>query len=298
MKMNWVLTLGLVFTSLSAFCQCNFAVSEEIGGEVYLYTEPTDFIQESNENNKLEMSLGIEGYDNHMLVLELNFDQKVKTAIKEKVTFHFDEIKSLTLSEFHNQDKAFISNLSDEELNMLYENDIVKIDFAFKGVVHTFDLKSNDRAKHVDLIDCLDDKIDRMKGVKTPGDNTQVEKILKITESMPRFPGCEEGLENVRERDMCAQHKMLTYIYKNLKYPAEARKNKTEGEVVIQYVVDTDGIIQDAKIVRDIGDGCGEAALNVVNGMNDLPEPWIPGVQRGEKVKVLYTLPVKFNLNG
>jgi protein TonB len=91
---------------------------------------------------------------------------------------------------------------------------------------------------------------------------------------------------------------MLEYIYKNLKYPAIARENGVEGQVVLQFVVDKDGSIADAKVVRDIGAGCGTEAEKVVNGMNNMGQKWIPGKQRGRPVRVLYTLPVKFKLEG
>ncbi|MDX1701517.1 MAG: energy transducer TonB, partial [Melioribacteraceae bacterium] len=65
-----------------------------------------------------------------------------------------------------------------------------------------------------------------------------------------------------------------------------------------QFVVGKAGAIEEAKIVRDIGAGCGTEALKVVNGMNNLPQKWTPGKQRGRSVKVLYTLPVRFKLEG
>ncbi|MBL0100144.1 MAG: energy transducer TonB [Saprospiraceae bacterium] len=123
------------------------------------------------------------------------------------------------------------------------------------------------------------------------------EEIFKVVEQMPRFPGCEDKGTD-KEKEDCAKGKMLEYIYKNLKYPAIARENGVEGQVVLQFVVDKDGSITDAKIVRDIGAGCGTAAETVVNGMNNMGQKWIPGKQRGRPVRVLYTLPVKFKLEG
>ena len=65
---------------------------------------------------------------------------------------------------------------------------------------------------------------------------------------------------------------------------------------VLQFVVSEKGEVKDVKVVRDIGAGCGDAAQKVVEAMNDLPQKWTPGRQRGRPVKVLYTLPVKFRL--
>jgi protein TonB len=124
------------------------------------------------------------------------------------------------------------------------------------------------------------------------------EEIFKVVEQMPRFPGCEDMAGTDAEKEACAKQKMLEYIYKNLKYPAIARENGVEGQVVIQFVVDKDGSITETKVVRDIGAGCGAAAEAVVLGMNNMGKKWTPGKQRGRPVKVLYTLPVKFKLEG
>jgi protein TonB len=56
--------------------------------------------------------------------------------------------------------------------------------------------------------------------------------------------------------------------------------------------VEPDGSISNPEIVRDIGAGCGEEALRIVNMM---PE-WIPGRQRGKAVRVQFNLPVRFDL--
>lgn len=112
---------------------------------------------------------------------------------------------------------------------------------------------------------------------------------------MPRFPGCED--EATKEaKKACADKKMLEYIYKNIKYPAIARENGVEGMVVVQFVVEKDGTVTDAKVVRDIGAQCGQEALRVVNLMNDQGIRWTPGKQRGRPVRVQFNLPVRFKL--
>ncbi len=121
-------------------------------------------------------------------------------------------------------------------------------------------------------------------------------EIFKVVEQMPRFPGCENSGGTEKDKENCAKEKMQQYIYKNLKYPAIARENGVEGMTVLQFVVSENGTVKDIKVVRDIGAGCGDAAKKVVSAMNNLPQRWTPGKQRGRPVKVLYTLPVKFKL--
>ena len=112
---------------------------------------------------------------------------------------------------------------------------------------------------------------------------------------MPRFPGCET-MATVNEKKACAQEKLLAFIYANIKYHSIARENNVEGTVVVRFVVADDGTIEDAEVVREIGAGCGAEALRVVKMMNDLPERWTPGMQRGRKVPVYFNMPVKFVL--
>jgi protein TonB len=120
--------------------------------------------------------------------------------------------------------------------------------------------------------------------------------IIKIAEQMPRFPGCEEMGGTNKEKEECAKKKLLEYIYSKLKYPPWARENRVEGTAVVSFVVDIDGSIVNIELLRDPGGGIGEAAIKTVESMNSMPEKWTPGKQNGRKVKVLYTLPVRFRL--
>jgi protein TonB len=119
-----------------------------------------------------------------------------------------------------------------------------------------------------------------------------VKEIFKVVEEMPRFMGCENVDGDIKAKKACSDRKMLEFIYQNIKYPKIARENGVEGMVVIRFVVETDGSISSPEIVRDIGAGCGEEALRIVNMM---PE-WIPGRQRGTPVRVQFNLPVRFDL--
>lgn len=115
--------------------------------------------------------------------------------------------------------------------------------------------------------------------------------FFKVVEEMPTFPGCE-SVGNKDERKKCADEKMLQFIYKNIKYPAIARENGVEGMVVVRFIVEKDGKITDAHVVRDIGAQCGGEALRVVGMM----PKWNSGKQRGRPVRVQFNLPVRFKL--
>lgn len=129
-----------------------------------------------------------------------------------------------------------------------------------------------------------------------PPPKNEPDEIFKVVEETPRFPGCEDK-GSMDEKKKCADEKMLQYLYKNIKYPNIAKENGVQGRCVVTFVVEKDGRITDAKVVRDIGGGCGEEALRVVNSMNEMGERWKPGKQRGNAVRVQFNLPVTFKLN-
>lgn len=134
-------------------------------------------------------------------------------------------------------------------------------------------------------------EIDSLEAV-TPKDDEE----FKVVESMPRFPGCEKMNVSDEEKEKCAQESMLQFVYKNLRYPSEARENNIEGMVVSQFTILKNGDIGQARITRDIGSRCGNAVLWIINRMNYTCDTWVPGQQRGKPVKVFYTFPVRFKL--
>ena len=134
-------------------------------------------------------------------------------------------------------------------------------------------------------------------GLKSSVKNKQLpqgDPIFKVVEEMPRFPGCETMDGSAAEKKECAKGKMLEYIYSQLKYPTAAKDAGIEGMCVIRFIVEKDGQISEGTILRNIGGGCGEESLKIVNTM----PKWIPGKQKGQPVNVQYTLPVRFKLEG
>lgn len=111
------------------------------------------------------------------------------------------------------------------------------------------------------------------------------EKIYKIVDSMPRFPGCED-IQNKKE---CSKEKIKNFISQNLKYPLGGC---IEGTVVIRFVVEKDGSRSNYEILRNLGGGTGSEALKVVQ----LMPKWIPGKHQGKIVRTEFTMPVKFRL--
>jgi TonB family protein len=124
----------------------------------------------------------------------------------------------------------------------------------------------------------------------------KLERIFTVVEQMPRFPGCEDMSGTEVEKKNCADKKLLEFIYANLQYPAAAKESKIEGIVVVRFIIDKDGSIIDSHVIRQLGGGCSEEALRIVNLMNEMPERWTAGRQGNEAVKVYFKLPIRFRL--
>ncbi len=108
--------------------------------------------------------------------------------------------------------------------------------------------------------------------------NTQHDSIEPLTantgEQMPEFLGLDD------------------YIKKNLVYPEKARENGTSGLVHVTFVVEKDGTVSHVKALDSIGNGCEQAAINVVKSM----PRWKPGKKGGKRVRTQFNLPVKFTI--
>ncbi|MBR4198774.1 MAG: energy transducer TonB [Bacteroidales bacterium] len=110
-------------------------------------------------------------------------------------------------------------------------------------------------------------------------EDEEVGELAGLVAADAEFPGGEDALYD--------------FIAKNLKYPQAAKDSNIQGKVFVQFVVEKDGSITNAKVLRDIGGGCGEETLRVVKMM----PKWKPGEIRGTKYRVQCTLPVRFGLN-
>lgn len=131
------------------------------------------------------------------------------------------------------------------------------------------------------------------QGLKFGESKENNSEIFKIVEEMPRFPGCEDSPGDEKVKKDCADRLMLEFIYKNIKYPQEARNKGIEGICVVSFIVGKDGVIREPKAVRSIGAGCDEEVIRLVN----LMPKWIPGKQRGRVVDVQFMLPIRFKLS-
>jgi protein TonB len=113
--------------------------------------------------------------------------------------------------------------------------------------------------------------------VKSESPNAEDNLIYNTAgiEVKPDFPG---GLQE-----------FYKFIGKNYKTP---NVKNLKGKVFVMFVIEKDGSLTDIKVLRDIGHGTGEEAVRV---LKECPK-WLPGEQNGQKVRVLYSLPISIQL--
>jgi TonB family protein len=85
---------------------------------------------------------------------------------------------------------------------------------------------------------------------------------------------------------------LSNFVLENLAYPQAAKDKKIEGDVIVRFIIDEDGNVQDAHVTSSPDAILTDAVMAV---MNKMPK-WIPGENNGRKVKVYYTLPISYKM--
>jgi len=118
---------------------------------------------------------------------------------------------------------------------------------------------------------------------------TEIDKLIEVSTTIdrdttfakPEIPPSPKG----------GMNEFYQYIGQNYRYPKAAVDAKVEGKVLISFVVERDGCLTDIKILKDLGYGTGEEAVRMLKGS----PKWTPGMQKGEPVRVRFTLPIQLN---
>ena len=105
------------------------------------------------------------------------------------------------------------------------------------------------------------------------------EKVFDVVEQMPEFIG--------------GQAELMKFLAENVHYPEAAYKVGKQGRVIVTFIVEADGSVSNAKIVKKVSDELDAEALRVIGTM----PKWKPGMQNGKAVRVKYTIPITFRLS-
>jgi TonB family protein len=103
--------------------------------------------------------------------------------------------------------------------------------------------------------------------------NATDDKVFDVVENMPEFNGGAGAL--------------MQYLSHNIRYPEES---DVQGRVIVSFVVDKDGSISNAQVVKSLHPSFDAEALRIINNM----PKWIPGTQNGKPVNVKYAVPISF----
>lgn len=110
-------------------------------------------------------------------------------------------------------------------------------------------------------------------------DTTAVEEVFSAVEQMPMYPG--------------GMGELMKYMSENIKYPSKAKDLQWEGRAICQFVVEKDGSVSNATIVKSSGYQLLDVeAMRVILNMPN----WSSGKHNGDSVRVKFTLPVTFKL--
>ena len=108
----------------------------------------------------------------------------------------------------------------------------------------------------------------------------EAKKIYDVVEKMPEFPGGKEALKS--------------YVASSINYPAEVEKAGIQGRVHAAFIVEKDGSVTGARIIRTVDPLLDAEAIRIIRNM----PKWTPGMQDGKPVRVKYLVPVNFQLDG
>lgn len=149
-------------------------------------------------------------------------------------------------------------NLFGPDLHLKYS--IAKNESAEKNVVNKIEKRELDTKENL-----------------IANNNSQNEAYV-VPEQMPEFEGGAAA--------------MMKFINSNTHYPASALRMGVEGQVYVQFVIDSDGKVNDVVVMKGVSVDCDKEAIRVIEMM----PKWKPGMQSGKPVRTRYVLPVKFKI--
>ncbi|AEV32889.1 TonB family protein [Owenweeksia hongkongensis DSM 17368] len=165
-----------------------------------------------------------------------------------------------------------------------------------------FDINENlppeegeDHSPKLDWDKLLNTEENPEEGVDDIGEEEELEEEpleFYMMEKMARPSDCELAI-NIDEQKRCFNDWINEYINLNTKYPAVAQKLRLEDKVYVSFIISKSGEVESAEVVRGNYESLNTEALRVIENM----PTFVPGTQRGKKVKMKMTIPVNFKLS-
>jgi len=81
------------------------------------------------------------------------------------------------------------------------------------------------------------------------------------------------------------------YIGQNMRYPPEAFRYSLDGTVRLEFVVEPSGTLSNLHAIEDVGGGCTDEAMRLVQKIQ-----WLPGQKAGQRVRSILQVSIRFDL--
>ena len=117
-------------------------------------------------------------------------------------------------------------------------------------------------------------------GVAQAQQSAPAEQVYVVVEQMPRFVSADSSTTA-----------LLKYLNSQLRYPVEALQAQAAGQVFVRFVVNKEGGVEQASVVKGNHKALDKEALRVVG---EMPRWQVPGQQHGQPVSVALTVPITF----
>jgi len=117
----------------------------------------------------------------------------------------------------------------------------------------------------------------------------QAQDVLEV-DQMPYFKGCQHLKAGSAEKRNESNRKIVNFVQKNLTYPDSAKIMGIEGVAIVRFLIDAHGRVQSPELLYDLGYGCGEEAIRIIQKM----PTWEPAMKDSQSVAVELEMPVRF----
>lgn len=200
---------------------------------------------------------------------ELSKSSTMALDLPDEVQKEFDELRT------SNRDKKYVvmeaSTDEDQDKVALF---LQQHSSHYVNIV-TPKRKSNETARTFMIVE-LNEQAQQNSEQQPQNSNPSTDEIFTAVQEPAQFKNNMEDFS--------------AFLSKNIKYPEKAIKDKIEGKVYVEFVVEKDGSVTNFEVVKGLDQSCDEEALRVMK----LSPKWIPGKQNGVAVRSKFVLPINF----
>ncbi|KOH44661.1 TonB family protein [Sunxiuqinia dokdonensis] len=225
--------------------------------------EETVMSEVKREPQKVIKGKVVDEYGNAIEGVSVVASKAIKTTTDANGNFELEMLEDLPLWFSHDGLRRTVRTPPDFEESTIVKMEPIFSDLGVSVGIHTTKRTSTD-----------------VKSTSSDGltdyDDSKNTKTYTIVDQMPEFPG---GIPALKK-----------FIAKQTKYPKIAREDKAHGQVVVNFVINREGNVWYAKVVKSVHPALDQEAIKVIYSM----PKWSPGIHHGSTVNVAYTTDIDF----